>query len=114
MELFFCLVDNANDEDVEAENQAEAVAEPHGNVVEQDARDEPHEDTQGENELHSQRDALCVVRLENIHGLRNLTDGHGDTCDGGGDGGYVHKKRFLLLFGRQSYCFFLTLASVLC
>lgn len=88
MQLFSAVLE-ADGEDVKAEDEAEAVAEPHREAApevdhaQNHAGDEPEEDAAGKNHLHTEGNARGIAGAIDVESLWDLADGHTDAGDCG-------------------------------
>jgi len=86
---------------VDAENQAETVACPHGDVVHQHSGEKPEKDACGDDNLHPDGQTFCFAFFMNFPCLRHLADSHACAGDSGGNQfycSYIHSVSNVLIF----------------
>ena len=88
---FVTIRSDNHDEHVDAENQADAVANPHGRAArvvffsQDDTGQEPKEDSGGDSNLHPDRQAFGFAFFVNFPRLGHLANSHACASDSGGD-----------------------------
>ena len=95
--MLFNFVIDAHYQDIQAGNEAESIAQPHRYSFpkiphgEDNARNEPKQNTRRKDDLHRKGYAACVARSEDANSLRNLADGHTDARNRRSDCKWIHE-----------------------